>query len=132
MEKLCVRTNRRRLGSDRSSRGTYEIVEVGDGEGAVPGEGVAVGGGDAKGGGGARVGAEEDGAWGRVALRLGLAYDGAERVLQVYRRRHLANRPDGDEERRRRGRRGKLFFFSSSGFDSTRKSLRNSALKAYS
>jgi hypothetical protein len=59
---------------------------------------VAVGGGDAKGGGGAGVGAEEDGARGRVALRLGLADDGAERALQVYRRRrHLAPRPDGDE-----------------------------------
>jgi hypothetical protein len=58
------------------------------------------------------VGAEEDGAWGRVALRLGLIEDGAERVLQVYRRRHRAAGPDGDEERRRRrrGRRGKIVF----------------------
>jgi hypothetical protein len=72
---------------------------------------VVVGGGDTKGGSGAGVGAEEDGAWGRVALRLGLAEDGAERVLQVYRRRHLAAGPDGDEERRRRrGRRGKIIF----------------------
>jgi hypothetical protein len=73
---------------------------------------VAVGGGDAKGGSGAGVGAEEDGAWGQVALRLGLADDGAKRVLRVYRRRHLAAGPDGDEERRRRrrGRRGKIVF----------------------
>lgn len=87
--------------------GAYEVVEVGDGEGAVPGEGVAVGGDDAEGGGGAGVGAEEDGARGGVALRLGFAEDRAERVLEVHRRRHLATGPDGDDEprRRRRGRR---------------------------
>ena len=90
-------------------RGDYEVVEVRDREGAVPGEGVAVGGGYAEGGGGAGVGAEEDGARCGAALRLSLAEDGAECFLQVYRRRHLATRPDGDEERRRRrrGRRGK-------------------------
>ena len=95
-------------------RGDYEVVEVRDREGAVPGEGVAVGGGDAESGCGAGVGAEEDGARGGVALRLSLGEDGAECFLQVYRRRHLATRPDGDEERRRRrrGRRGKVFFFS--------------------
>jgi hypothetical protein len=68
-----------------------------------------------------------------VALRLGLADDGAERVLQVYRRRHLATRPDGDEERRRRGRRGNCFSSPLLGpSKKTRTGLRKSLLKAYS
>lgn len=76
-------------------RRAYEVVELGDGEGAVPREGVEVGGDDAEGGGGVGVGVEKDGArrrrcGGTGLFRLGLAEDDAEPIQAYRRRRHLA------------------------------------------
>jgi hypothetical protein len=66
---------------------TYEVVDVGEGEGAMPGEGVEVGGDDAEKALGVGVGVEENRAarlFLLVVVRLGLAEDGGH----LHRRRH--------------------------------------------
>jgi hypothetical protein len=78
-------------GIEEAMATTYEVVDVREGEGAVPGEGVEVRGDDAEEALG--MGVEENGAaWLlQLLMRLGLAEDG--RHLHRLRRRHRATYP---------------------------------------